>query len=250
MPCSRKDGVECQFPQFTAALITFEGREYCPMHLPLSSPRKAPFEEFRQEWVRLFEADHRDFACIAIVGAPQVALYNNVREGVFRNCDVGENVQLIHGQSADWSNSRFHGPTIIGPARTFTCKEAIFESSVEFHCSGSEVSVDLTGSIFRGRCRLSGLHALTSLRLDNCQFKAAPTIDNSSRIPQQTTCDGVRFILTATDEGKFRTIRTFLMTIERASWKGYFTRLKSGVIVSGRVGYEPGYLGQSRGSMM
>jgi hypothetical protein len=227
MACLRKDGAACQFREFAEALIEFEGHEYCPMHLPLASPKKLVFGEFKKRVDRLFELGNRDFACIAIVGAEQAAIYDNVREGDYRNCDVGANVHLYHGGAANWSHSTFHGIVIISPSQTFECRNAIFESAAEFHCNGSNGIVDLTKSVFQDRCRFSSLHSLSSLRLDYCTFSRAPSIDSTSHIPQETTCAGAKFNSTrGEDEGNYRTIRNYCNDNRARELEGTFYALE------------------------
>jgi hypothetical protein len=197
------------------------------MHLPLSSPAKIDYSDFRAHLNKLFESGKRDFACVSFVGAEGPAIYENLREGNYRDCNVGANVHLHHIGEADWSHSCFYaGRTVITSAQSLTCRDATFEGSAEFNCAGSSHELDLSGSVFRAACRLVSISSLKTLRLDRCEFSRALTIYDTSNIPQETSCSAAHFRITVEDEGNFRVLRNLFSNNRARELEGKFYSLE------------------------
>jgi hypothetical protein len=211
-------------------LIEFEGHEYCPIHLPLGSPKKFSNIDFLNKVTLLAHHGHNDFSFAAIPGGPNgtTVTYGQLRAGHYRRCDVGASAQIYHdGGDVDWSGSTFHGNTIIVPNGHFSCKDAIFEHHVEFHFGGAiDKNVDFAGSIFKSSSRFDSLARQKLIRFDKCRFSAAPAFTSSSPLTQQTSFTNAHFVARAEDEGAYRAIRILFSDNRARESEGQFYALE------------------------
>jgi hypothetical protein len=227
--CQWSPGRACQFSKHTDSFIEYEGRTFCPLHLPLGSEKKGDAGSFSQQFLRLQQAGCLDFTGTSFPGepnfdsSPQYSVHHDLS---LRNCTFGERATVAVGAaSCDLSCSRFLGSStlvISSGDRNIVCEAGEFLGNFRLEASSQNGTIRFTSSDFRAASRFNFVDQLQALDFAKCTFSEAPTFGSSQKIPQKTNFLGATFSLRPEDESAFRVLRNFYATHRARDSEGRF----------------------------
>jgi hypothetical protein len=232
MPCQWSDTVPCPFSAPSDRFVEFDGREYCPLHLPLGSPEKQNATAFAERFQKLQENGNTEFAGVTFPGAvaANIARYDARCPLNLRHCTFGNRSEVVaYGVDIDLSGSSSVGTFGIniglGPCNA-VCENITCQGNVVVEATDQPNALNLRGSRFMASSRFNLVERMQFLRFDDCTFARAPSFGRSDKIPQRTTFRGARFALRAEDEGAFRTIRNYFNAQRARDAEGLFYALE------------------------
>jgi len=152
MSCQWSDSAPCPFSPLNDVFVEYEGREYCPLHLPLASNQKENATNFAGRFIGLQEAGVTEFIGVIFPGAidPNYARYDARRNLNLTHCTFGDRVQLVgNSYNMNLSDSTMTGSCnlIVGSGDAEAiCERVTFIGSLIVDVSDQPSTLTLNGS--------------------------------------------------------------------------------------------------------
>jgi hypothetical protein len=232
MPCQWTESAACPFSAPNDVFVEFEGRQYCPLHLPLRSNQKENAANFAARFIGLQDAGVTEFMGVSFPGtiAPNYARYDARRNFNLIGCDFGDRVQIVaNTYDIDLSTSVMTGSCNlnIGSAGVeVTCVHTTFLGALTVDVSDQPCTLVFNGSDFRSTVQLNFVAMMRALNFRACKFAHPPSFPRSEKIPQRTNFYRATFTLHAEDESAFRAIRNYFSDHRARDPEGRFYALE------------------------
>jgi hypothetical protein len=229
MPCQWSHSSPCPFSAASDQFIEFQGRDYCPVHVPLDSPEKENADAFAKRFQELQQKGYTNFSWATFPGtiAPNRERYDARRNLDLTHCTFGDRCEIVlNDAEVDMSGSRCLGDCVInvvpnGP-HGLKCNSATFEGDLAVEAGAQAGTLDFENSQFLATTKFQLIEQMRSLNFANCHFTRAPSFGRSVALPQRTTFRAAKFNMLSEDEGAYRSIRNYFNMLRNRDAEGLF----------------------------
>jgi hypothetical protein len=234
MPCQWNDSQECQLAAYTNELSEYDGKFYCPFHLPLESDHKLRHQQFSERFYDLLDGGARDFTGVTFPGNDMYTqgspVYRINREVKLGQISLGPSATIaLENVSGDVPGATFYPNSILSagsPGDSVVCNGATMTGQFTFDGISQAMVATFDRSKFQATCEFKSLSNLKALSFVDCIFATAPRFGLTPQLPQDTRFRGATFTARPEDEPVYRSIRQHFTNNDDRDSEGKFYALE------------------------